>query len=59
MVRLELERGDNGDLLQAELTRERYQEMALHEGERVHVKPRKLQVFLEEENENEVTDYSI
>lgn len=52
VVRLELERQDNGELLQAELTRERYQEMALRTGEQVHVKPRKLQVFLEE-------DYSI
>jgi sulfate transport system ATP-binding protein len=53
VVRLELERHDNGDVLQAELTRERYQEMGLRAGEHVHVKPRKLQVFLEE------SDYSI
>jgi sulfate transport system ATP-binding protein len=51
VVRLELERHDTGDLIEAELTRERFQELALHTGEHVHVKPRKLQVF--------VDDYSI
>ena len=50
-VRLELERVDGGGTMEAELTRERFQELALKAGERVHVKPRKLQVFLE--------DYSI
>jgi ABC-type sulfate transport system substrate-binding protein len=47
-VRLELERHDTGDLIQAELTRERYQELALQTGEHVHVKPRKLQVFTDD-----------
>jgi sulfate transport system ATP-binding protein len=51
VVRLELERHDTGDLIEAELTRERYQELALKAGEHAHVKPRKLQVF--------VDDYSI
>ncbi|MGI4787945.1 MAG: sulfate/molybdate ABC transporter ATP-binding protein [Janthinobacterium lividum] len=50
-VRLELERRDNGSQLDAELTRERFQELALKMGEEVHVTPRKLQVFTE--------DYSI
>ena len=50
-VRLELERSDNGGQIDAELTRERFGELALKTGEQVHVTPRKLQVFLD--------DYSI
>jgi sulfate transport system ATP-binding protein len=50
-VRLELERHDNGSSLDAEMTRERFQELALQAGEQVHVTPRKLQTFQE--------DYSI
>ena len=50
-VRIELQRSDNGDPIEAELTRERFGELALKTGEQVHVKPRKLQVFTE--------DYSI
>ena len=50
-VRLDLERVDGGGTIEAELTRERFQELALKTGEQVHVKPRRLQVFLE--------DYSI
>ena len=48
VVRLELERPDTGDLIEAELTRERFQELALHAGEHVHIKPRKLQVFVDD-----------
>ena len=50
-VRVELERSDGGGQIDAELTRERFGELALKTGEQVHVTPRKLQVFLE--------DYSI
>jgi len=50
-VRVELARQDNGELMEAELTRERFGELALKTGEEVHVKARKLQVFAE--------DYSI
>jgi sulfate transport system ATP-binding protein len=50
-VRLELQRNDNGGQIDAELTRERFRELALKTGEQVHVTPRKLQVFLD--------DYSI
>jgi len=50
-VRVELARRDNGELMEAELTRERFGELALKTGEEVHVKARKLQVFTE--------DYSI
>jgi sulfate/thiosulfate transport system ATP-binding protein len=48
-VRLELERKDTGDMIEAELTRERYGELAVTEGELVHVKPRKLKVFVDED----------
>jgi sulfate transport system ATP-binding protein len=48
VVRLELERDDTGDLIEAELTRERYLELELRTGERVHVKPRRLQVFVDD-----------
>ena len=50
-VRLELERRDNGSPLDAEMTRERFQELGLKTGEQVHATPRKLQTFTE--------DYSI
>jgi sulfate transport system ATP-binding protein len=55
LVRLELARRDNGERLDAEITRERFNELDLHTGEDVHVKPRKLQVFLGDA----ATDYSI
>ena len=51
VVRVELERRDTGDLVEAHLTRERYRELDLRAGEQVHIKPRKMQVFAE--------DYSI
>ena len=53
VVRLDLERRDSGDRVEAELTRERFQELALTTGEYVHVKPRRMQLFLDE------SDYSI
>ena len=49
-VRLELDRG-NGVRLDAELTRERFQELGLKTGETVYATPRKLQTFTD--------DYSI
>ncbi|MCC2668734.1 MAG: sulfate transporter, ATPase subunit [Armatimonadetes bacterium] len=52
VIRLELQRADTGDLIEAELTRERYRELALTTGENVFVKPRKLKVFVDD-------DYSI
>jgi sulfate transport system ATP-binding protein len=52
VIRLELQRADTGDLIEAELTRERYRELELRTGENVFVKPRKLKVFVDE-------DYSI
>lgn len=50
-VRVELERTDGGGSIGAELTRERFADLALKTGEQVHVTPRKMQVFQE--------DYSI
>jgi sulfate/thiosulfate transport system ATP-binding protein len=50
-ARLELERNDNGERIDAELTRERYRELELKAGERVYVKPRDMRIF--------VDDYSI
>lgn len=46
LVRLELERVDCDEVIEAELTRERYDELELREGERVFVRPRNLRVFL-------------
>jgi sulfate transport system ATP-binding protein len=50
-ARLELERRDNGERIEAELTRERYRELDLQAGEQVFVKPRDMRIFVE--------DYSI
>ncbi len=50
-VKLELKRCDNSELVEAELSKGRFQELALKIGERVFVQPRNLQVFKE--------DYSI
>lgn len=48
IVRLELAREDATEIVEAELTRERYQELNLKSGERVYLKPRNLRVFLTE-----------
>ncbi len=47
IVRLELARIDNNTLVEAELTRERYDSLKLNEGETVYLKPRNLRVFLQ------------
>lgn len=46
LVRLELDRVDSDEVIEAELTWERYEELELREGERVFVRPRNLRVFL-------------
>ncbi|HMJ50052.1 MAG TPA: sulfate ABC transporter ATP-binding protein [Burkholderiales bacterium] len=46
VVRLELQRKDNGELIEVELTRERYGELKLQHGETLFVRPRKLKVYL-------------
>lgn len=45
VVRLELIREDNGGELEAEITRERYHELALTAGQKVRVTPRILRMF--------------
>ncbi|MBI2864740.1 MAG: sulfate ABC transporter ATP-binding protein [Chloroflexi bacterium] len=45
-VRLELERSDGGDLIEAHLSKERYRELDLKIGETVFVKPQNLRVFV-------------
>jgi sulfate transport system ATP-binding protein len=45
MVRLELEREDNQQGLEAQISRNRFRELALQVGERVSVTPRNLRVF--------------
>jgi len=48
LVRLELDRLDSDGVIEAELTRERYNQLKLLEGERAFVKPRNLRVFLKD-----------
>ena len=47
-VRLELMRPDTCELIEAEITRERYQEMKLSEGEKVFIRPRNIKVFVKD-----------
>jgi sulfate transport system ATP-binding protein len=47
LVHLELTRGDTGDVIEVELSKERYLEMHIEEGERVFITPRKLKVFVQ------------
>ena len=47
LVHLELARGDTGDLIEVELSQERYREMHIEAGERVFITPRKLRVFVQ------------
>jgi len=48
VTRLELERLDNQGLVNAELTRERFQELGLQAGEHVFIRPRSYRVFEED-----------
>ena len=45
-VKLQLKRTDNGQLLEAELSKDRQRELNLKSGERVYVKPRQVRVFI-------------
>ncbi len=47
VIRLELEREDETELIEAELTRERFRELNLQAGEHVYVKPRNVRLFLQ------------
>ncbi len=58
VVRVSLDRRDTGGGVEAELTRERFEELRLSPGDQVYIKPRKLRVFLEDP-ETAIQDYSI
>jgi sulfate transport system ATP-binding protein len=45
MVRLELDRTDDGQVIEAEIPRAHFDELALVPGERVYVKPRSARLF--------------
>lgn len=47
VARLEMRRTDNGEVLEGELSQERWRELALAPGERVFVRPKTLRVFPE------------
>jgi sulfate/thiosulfate transport system ATP-binding protein len=49
LVRLELDRIDGDEIIEAEMTRERYNELELRAGEHVFVRPRNLRVFLKDD----------
>jgi sulfate/thiosulfate transport system ATP-binding protein len=48
IVKLHLKRADNGQLLEAELTKERQRELNFKTGESVYAKPRQVRVFIAE-----------
>ncbi len=48
LVRLELQRADHTDIVEAELTRDRFKELAVGEGDTVFVSPKNVRVFLEQ-----------
>ena len=45
LVRLELQRSDHTEIIEAELTQERYKELAISQGDKVFVYPRNVRVF--------------
>lgn len=45
MVRLEMDRVDDGQLIEAEIPREKFDELGLNRGDRVFVQPRSAKVF--------------
>ena len=47
LVRLELEKNDNAEIVNAELTREKYLSLNLNLGSKVFLQPKNVQVFLE------------
>ena len=48
LVRLELQRADHTDIVEAELTRDRFKELAVSEGDTVFVSPKNVRVFLDQ-----------
>jgi sulfate transport system ATP-binding protein len=49
LVRLELQRADQTEVIEAELTKERFRELQLSQGEHVFIYPRNVRVFLEQQ----------
>src|SRR5207248_7921268 len=54
VVRIDLERIDNGERIDAELPKDEFRELGLQAGETVFVKPKRMKVFVEE-----TIDYAI
>ncbi|MDD5708342.1 MAG: TOBE-like domain-containing protein, partial [Kiritimatiellae bacterium] len=48
LAQLELARFDNGQLIEAVIANERYQQLQLKEGETLTVRPKRLHVFIDE-----------
>ena len=48
VVRLELLREDDSEVIEAELPRERFDALGLEMGEQVYLRPRNLRVFLQD-----------
>ncbi len=48
LVRLELQRADHTDIVEAELTRERFRELDISIGQTVFISPRNIRVFLQQ-----------
>ncbi|MNO03191.1 TOBE-like domain protein [compost metagenome] len=48
LAQLELERDDNGELIEAVISNERFGQLKLKEGETLIVRPKRLQVFVDE-----------
>ncbi|HEY8119064.1 MAG TPA: sulfate ABC transporter ATP-binding protein [Methylophilaceae bacterium] len=55
LVRLELQRADQTEFIEAELTRERFLELNIGEGARVFIHPRNVRVFLDQPNSAEIS----
>ena len=49
-VRLEMKRRDNGGYLEAAISRDQYSDLGAQVGESLYVKPKKLKVFVDEED---------
>lgn len=49
VVNLELKRTDSGDYLEAEISKERYKELELHEKQKVYLRPKDFRVFIPED----------
>ncbi|HWU97612.1 MAG TPA: sulfate ABC transporter ATP-binding protein [Oxalicibacterium sp.] len=48
LAQLELERNDNGELIEAVISNDRFSQLHLKEGETLVVRPKKLQVFIDD-----------